>query len=73
MSALPACMCMDPVYAWCPQKAEDGIRSTGTGVSMFVSYHVGLRIKPGSSRRASVLLISETFLPMISLDAATSQ
>lgn len=53
MSALLACMCMYSVHAWCPQKAEDGIGSTGIGVSMFVSYHVGLRIKQESSRRAS--------------------
>lgn len=30
---LPACMYVNHVYAWCPQRSDEGVGSPGTGVT----------------------------------------
>jgi hypothetical protein len=46
------------MYAWDPQKPEEGARSPGSGATMFVSYNVGARksnLGPLGKQLASVL------------------
>lgn len=56
MGVLPASTSVYHVSAWWPQKPEEGIGSSGSGVSdlqMEVSCHVGVGIKPGSFEKAA--------------------
>jgi hypothetical protein len=36
-----ACMSVNHVHTWLPQKSEEGIGFPGTGVTMVVSYRMG--------------------------------
>lgn len=53
MGVLPSCIYMHHVYAWQPQKPQEGIKFPGSGVTDDCETLWGLEIEPPSSGRAA--------------------